>query len=74
MAFEEMKQGVGELGMSSIRRVLEGIDYPADKQKLIQTARDHNAPESMLSAIQKMPDKQYTSADDVTRTFGEMTK
>ena len=74
MAFEEIKQGVGGLGASSIQKVLEGIDYPADKQKLMQAARDHNAPESMLNTIQKMPDKQYTSPEDVTRTFGEMRK
>jgi hypothetical protein len=75
MAFEDIKKGMGdipgEIGSAGLQKALEGIQYPASKQKLVDTARGHNAPDSVMNKLQKMPDKQYESPTDVTRTFSE---
>jgi len=51
---------------------LRGIDFPADKNKVVQYARDHKAPDNLLQILDKMPEAQYTSMADVFQGFGQV--
>lgn len=53
-----------------VAQSLAGIDFPANKNKLIEYARKNNANDSLLEAMQKMPDEQYTSMADVFKGIG----
>lgn len=55
---------------ATIAQALSGIDFPANKQKLIEHARKNNAPEETIQTLQDMPDEQYTSMADVFKGVG----
>ena len=53
-----------------IAQRLAGIGFPADRSKLIDYARKNNANDTLLEAMKKMPDEQYTSMADVFKGIG----
>ena len=48
---------------AEIQVVLEGIDLPTDKKKLVAYARSHD--EQAAAALQALPDREYRSLDEV---------
>jgi len=50
-----------------IQRHLGGIDYPASKQELIEQARASGADETIISKLQKIPDRQYDGPPGVMK-------
>ena len=57
-----------EYGKEDIEKYFSGVQFPAKKQDLINTARENNAPDSVMNVMEKLPDRVYNSADDVVRT------
>jgi hypothetical protein len=51
---------------------LKGINYPADKQKLVTTARQNKATQPVMDFINRLPEKQYASPIMVEQEFGKM--
>ncbi len=62
----------GDVSAASLQKALEGTDYPANKRRLMNAARDNNAPDSIIEVVQKLPDKEFNSPTDVSRAFGEI--
>ena len=54
-----------------LARQLKGIDFPVNKDDLIQFARDNNADETVLREMEAMPDQEFRSMKDVTRAMGQ---
>ena len=54
-----------------IQKFLDGVNYPASKQDLIQTARQQGASRQVLDTLQRMPDKRYGSPVDVSQAIGK---
>ncbi len=61
-----------KVSAAQLQVYLKGIDYPADKQKLIQTARSNNAPESVMMWLNRLPDRQYSRPTEVEQEFGKL--
>ena len=55
-------------------QTLAGIDFPADRSKIVDYARNHNASSEVIEALQGMPDDQYTSMADVFKGVGQSNK
>jgi hypothetical protein len=53
-----------------IQKALKGISYPADKQTLLDTARANGADESVLAALEALPEQEYASPADVSKGVG----
>lgn len=53
-----------------VAQALQGIDFPANKSKLVEYARSHNAKEDLINVLQGLPDEQYTSMADVFKGIG----
>lgn len=53
---------------------LQGIDFPVDRSKLIEYAREHGASEETCKKLEGMPDEEYTSMADVFKGFGQKEK
>lgn len=49
---------------------LAGIDFPADKNKIVQYAQKKNASSEVLEALKGMPEAEYTSMADVFKGLG----
>ena len=59
-------------GMTTeIQQALKGIDYPANKQELVQQAKQNNASQNVIQTIQKLPEQKFNSPNDVEKAFGE---
>ncbi len=61
-----------KVSAAQIQVYLKGIDYPADKQKIIQTAKFNNAPENVMSYLNRLPEREYRYPTDVEEEFGKM--
>ncbi|SPL98565.1 unnamed protein product [[Actinomadura] parvosata subsp. kistnae] len=49
-----------------LQKHLSGVDYPASKDDLVQAARDHNASDDIVQALENMPDRQYDGPNAVS--------
>jgi hypothetical protein len=58
-----------KVSAAELQMYLKGINYPADKQRLIQTARSNGATQQVMDFINRMPSQQYSSPIDVEKAF-----
>lgn len=58
----------------TIAQTLSGIDFPADKNKLVEYARKNKADKDVIQVLEGMPDEQYTSMADVFKGVGMSEK
>jgi len=49
-----------------LQKALGGIDYPASKDDILRTARDNGADDSVLSALEGIPDRSYDGPTGVS--------
>ncbi len=61
-----------KVSAAQLQVYLKGISYPADKEKLIQTAKSNNAPESVMTWLNRLPDRQYSRPTEVEEEFGKL--
>jgi hypothetical protein len=57
---------------AAVENYLKGIDFPANKKKLMQQARDNDAPEDVMHTIERLPEQQYNSPIDVSKAIKDM--
>ncbi len=53
------------MGIGTIERYLRDVNYPADKNEIVNNARRQNAPVDIVKNFDMLPDKRYNSAEDV---------
>ena len=54
-----------------IQEALKGIDYPADKNELMQQAKQNKARQDVMDAIENLPSKKFNSPVDVQKAWGK---
>jgi len=50
---------------------LKGVDFPADLDELIEHASQNGAPLDVINMLEQMPDREYGSAADVAKGYGQ---
>ncbi len=56
-----------------IQKHLKGVDYPANKQDLIQHAQRQGADEKVISLLEQLPeDEEYENPTDLNKAIGEI--
>jgi len=55
-----------------VEKSLDGVNYPASKQDLIDTAKKQGASQDTIDTLQKMPGKTYNSPVDVSEAIGKI--
>ncbi|MEU7694361.1 DUF2795 domain-containing protein [Microbispora hainanensis] len=50
-----------------LQKHLKGVDYPAAKSDLIRTARDQGADDTVINALERIPDRQYDGPNAVSK-------
>jgi hypothetical protein len=61
---------VSDFNPIEVQRYLGGIDYPASKQTIIETAEDSGAGDDVLEALERLPERDY---DDPTEVSSELS-
>ena len=49
-----------------LQKALGGIDYPATKDDILRTARNNGADDSVISALDGIPDRSYDGPTGVS--------
>lgn len=56
-----------------IQKHLKGVDYPANKQDLIQHAQRQGADEKVISLLEQLPEnEEYENPTDLNKAIGEI--
>lgn len=55
-----------------IQKYLKGVDYPASKATLLDTARREGADENVCASLEQLPDEQFQTPADVSQAFGRL--
>lgn len=55
-----------KISPAEVQSALSGVEYPATKQELIGQAKDNNADDSVVNALQGLPNREFNSPADVT--------
>jgi hypothetical protein len=66
-ALHSEKVSAAELAM-----YLKGIDFPADKKKIVSAAKSNGAPENVMQYLNNLPEKSYQYPTDIEQEFGKM--
>jgi hypothetical protein len=60
--------------MQQQMRQLEGMNFPASKQDMMNWAMQHGASQDQMDMIKKLPKDNFNSMDDVMGAAGSMMK
>ena len=55
-----------------VQRFLGGVDYPADKDTVVRTARDRGADDAVCRTLQSLPEQRFNSPNDVSEAIGKL--
>jgi hypothetical protein len=66
-----MARGVGGHSPANMQKYLKGQNYPAQKNDLIRTAQDNNAPKEVLDILKDLPEDNFGGPQDVMKAYGE---
>ena len=62
------QSGGGEwVSPATVESYLEGLDYPASRQDIIDTARSNDAPDEVMHMLHQFSDRMYNSPIDVSK-------
>jgi len=54
---------------AEVRNILKYLHFPLTKQELIQQAKKHGASCKIIEDLESIPDREYTSSEDVFMEF-----
>ncbi len=66
-----MARGIGEPPERSPSAILSEVEYPISRDDLALAAAENGAPADAINFLRSLPDRVYTSPNDVLRQFGE---
>ncbi|MBI2854363.1 MAG: DUF2795 domain-containing protein [Chloroflexi bacterium] len=61
-----------KVSASELAMYLKGINFPADKQKVISAARSNNAPENVINFLNRLPSRQYSAPTEIEEEFSKI--
>ena len=67
-----MTRGLGGNSPANVQFYLKGVEYPTDKQTLIEQARRNDAPPEVMQTIQRLDRDEYGGPQDVMKAYGEI--
>ena len=64
--FEDLtKAAKGAVNPDQIMKLAKGIKFPSSKNELVNSFKNNNAPKEIISVIEKLPDKNYNSLQNL---------
>lgn len=54
-----------------LQKALSGIDYPADRDDLVQRAKDNRAPDEVVNFLEQIPNRQYDGPSGVSQEISD---
>ena len=57
-----------------LQKFLKGVDYPAKKEDVVRTAREHGADENVVATLQALPMERFNSPNDISEAVGKLRR
>jgi hypothetical protein len=57
--------------IAKVSKSLKGIDFPADRRKVVEQAKRNAAPNDVIDALNHIPDQKYDSMAGVWHAVGQ---
>ncbi len=54
-----------------VQKYLSGVDYPVQKQDLIEHARSQGADDALISTLERMQDREFQTPADVSKAISQ---
>ena len=55
-----------------MQKFLKGVDYPASKRDLLETAEQNGADEDVRTTLERLPDEEYQTPADVSQALAKI--
>lgn len=65
-----MARGAGGKSPANVAQYLSGIDFPCQKEDLIEHAEQNGAEDEVLEVLNNMPEDEYNNMADVMKGYG----
>jgi hypothetical protein len=62
---------VNDFNPIKIQKFLSGVDYPADRDQLIQAAKSNGADKDTLDQLRQLPDRNYDGPSGVSKELAK---
>lgn len=59
---------------AQVEKCLKGIDFPVDKQELIEYATEHGADNNVRQVLNRLPNRNYDNSTIVNQALSELTR
>jgi len=66
------KRAVDSPSAAGVAHALKGIDFPAERDGLVERARENNANEAILAALQQLEEQRFDSMSEVEMALGRI--
>lgn len=67
------RQQTPRVSPAQLQKFLGAVDFPADKESLLETARRKGADENAIGVLQDLPQDRFHSANDVNEALGKLS-
>lgn len=61
-----------KVSAAQFAQYMKGIDFPANKKKIVSQAKTNGAPENVMQYFNHLPEKEYNRANEVTEEFSAL--
>ncbi|MCL2685345.1 MAG: DUF2795 domain-containing protein [Candidatus Bathyarchaeota archaeon] len=68
----DRSEKAGHVSPAILVKYLKGMNYPASKENMVDSAQSKTAPQDVMDLIAKLPNKTYKSPIDVTKEIGKI--
>jgi hypothetical protein len=58
-------------GFIEVQKHLAGMHYPAEKAELLDTAREHDAPDDVIALLEAIEERTYESPAEVSKAVSQ---
>lgn len=65
------RSGQGKVSPAEVEKYIGGVNFPCQKDGLIQQAQSNHAPQEVMDALNRTPDREYSSAADLAKGLGQ---
>ena len=55
--------------VAAVQEALKGIDYPKEKNEVIDYAKDHKASKDVMADLEQISDRKYNTAAELSKEF-----
>jgi hypothetical protein len=57
-----------------VQKFLGGLDYPTDKNSIVERARQRGADNDVIQTLQSLPRDDFNSPNDVSEAIGQLNR